>query len=66
MSPDCIVCGHDVSWDQEAGRASWGPITIYFHTDCDDGYRTIVAPRLRDALQRAIKRWYSQQRRTHP
>lgn len=65
MSPDCIVCGRDVTWDREAGKASWGPITIYFHTYCEADYRDIVAPRLRDALQRVIKRWYTQQRKTY-
>jgi hypothetical protein len=57
--PDCPVCGMDVTWDheQDVGKASWGPITVYYHHACEPTYRDHLAPRLRDALLLALRKW---------
>jgi hypothetical protein len=56
MKPDrCIVCNAEAT--QDAHRASWGPITLYYHPNCSVPYHDVLAPRLRDALVRTLKRW---------
>jgi hypothetical protein len=59
MKPEpCIVCSLLVMAPQDYNKASWGPITLYFHSDSIPTYHDRVAPRLRDALKAAIDRWY--------
>lgn len=53
----CSVCGQD-AW--EAHKASWGPVTVYYHHDCQEAYQTRLSPRLRDALVRTLRRWVLQ------
>lgn len=58
MNPEaCIVCGILITVPQEAPKASWGPITLYFHASCGDRYAHSVAPRLKFSILNAIRRW---------
>jgi hypothetical protein len=58
MNPEnCIVCG---TVTQDGRHATWGPITLYYHFDCFEEYQAYVAPRLRDALTLAMRRWMRQ------
>lgn len=60
MKPEriCVICGAEAP--EGATRHSWGPITLYHHTGCGVYYHDLLAPRLRDALQRTLKRWTQQ------
>ena len=58
MKPeDCCICG---AVTQDGLRASWGPITLYYHAGCERQYSNAYAPRLRDALLRVIRHWVLQ------
>jgi hypothetical protein len=63
---DCIVCGQAIEpqQPQDVHKASWGPVTLYYHHECHVYYRDGLAPRLRDSLVRTIRRWVLQDQPT--